>query len=153
MHILITGNNLTERENKINLLVKGLENWVIANGLSLNLKKTKYMIFSCGNNINLPFEPKIFKSVIEREKSARFIGVIIDKNLTWREHILAVKSKISRYVGILYKFKKILPLSVRKNIYYGLVHSHINYCSLVWGPGSKASIKLLSSEQKNQSVL
>ena len=55
---------------------------------------------------------------------------------------------MSRYVGILYKFKKILPLSVRKNIYYGLVQSHLNYCSLVWGLGPKASIEPLFSEQK-----
>ena len=121
-NILITGNNLTEIENKINSLVKGLENWVIANGLSWNLKKFEYMIFSCHNYINLPFEIKIFNHTIERERSARFLGVIIDENLTWREHILAVKAKISRYVGILYKIKSILPLPVCNNIYRSTAH-------------------------------
>ena len=55
---------------------------------------------------------------------------------------------MSRYVGILCKFKKILPLSVRKTIYYSLVQSHLNYCSLVWGLGTKANIEQLFSEQK-----
>ena len=106
------------------------------------------MIFSCHKNIKLPFELKIFNYVIEREKSARFLGVIIDENLTWREHILAVKAKISRYVGILFKLKSILPLPVRKNIYYSLIQSHLNYCTLVWGLGTKSSIEPLFAEQK-----
>ena len=55
---------------------------------------------------------------------------------------------MSRYVGILYKLKKILPLSARKNIFHSFVQSHLNYCSLVWGLGSKSNIEPLFLEQK-----
>ena len=55
---------------------------------------------------------------------------------------------MSRYVGILYKLKNILPLSARKNIFHSFVQSHLNYCSLVWGLSPKACIEPLFAEQK-----
>ena len=96
----------------------------------------------------MPFKPKIYNSDLERKYSSQFLGVIINEKLTWNEHILAIKAKMSRYVGILYKLKSILPLSVRINIFNSFVQSHINYCSLVWGLGTKASIEPLFAEQK-----
>ena len=47
---------------------------------------------------------------IERKIETRFIGVIIDESLKWSRHVKTVISKLSRYVGITYKIKKILPL-------------------------------------------
>ena len=73
---------------------------------------------------------------------------MINENLTWNDHISAIKAKMSRYVGVLYKLKKLLPLSARKNIFHSFVQSHLNFCSLVWGLGAKANIEPLFSEQK-----
>ena len=92
--------------------------------------------------------PKIFNHYLERKFSSRFLGVIINENLTWNEHILAIKAKMNRYVGILYKLKNSLPLSARLNIFHSFVQSHLNYCSLVWGLGPKACIEPLFAEQK-----
>ena len=66
----------------------------------------------------------------------------------WNEHISAVKSKMSRYIGIMYKLKGILPFNARKNIFHSFVQSHINYCSLIWGLGAKSKIDTLFSAQK-----
>ena len=55
---------------------------------------------------------------------------------------------MSRYVGILYKLKNILPFSARKNIFYSFVQSHLNYCSLIWGLSPKSYIEPLFAEQK-----
>ena len=85
---------------------------------------------------------------IEREAESRFLGVIVDENLTWAKHIQTVKIKMSRYVGMMYKLKKFLPLKARIQIYHSFVQSHINYCSLVWGFASKAHIDSLFSKQK-----
>ena len=40
---------------------------------------------------------------IERESSIRFLGVWIDENLTWRDHIHTVKNKIAKNIGLLYQ--------------------------------------------------
>ena len=111
-NILISGSTVAEIEEKFNSLSKKLEIWVSTNQLALNLKKTNYMIFSNSKMHDMPFKPKIFNHFLERKFSSRFLGVIINENLTWNENILAIKAKMSRYVGILYKLKKyVAPLS------------------------------------------
>ena len=61
------------------------------------------MIFANQILQNLSFAPKIRNYNIQRRDSARFLGVIVNENLTWNDHTDAVKAKMSRYVGILYK--------------------------------------------------
>ena len=149
-NILITGNSNAEIEKIFTKLANNFETWVNSNGLVINLKKTNYMIFANRTVQDLPFTPKLFKYEIERKRVARFLGVIINEKLTWKDHVLSVKAKMSRYVGILFKLKTILPLTARKNIYYSFVQSYLNYCSLVWGLGSKSNIEPLFTEQKRQ---
>ena len=57
-NIIIIGANIADLVQKLNTLCNILPNWVISNGLALNLKKTKYILFS-RQNIELPDEFKI----------------------------------------------------------------------------------------------
>ena len=105
------------------------------------------MLFSRENVPNFP--PVIINNVnIERVKTAKFLGVILNEKLSWTAHINALKSKISRYVGIMYRIKPFIPLKVRIQIYHSLVQSHLNYCSLVWGFTTKSNIESLFRQQK-----
>ena len=53
-----------------------------------------------------------------------------------------------RYVEIMYKIKKLLPLKARLQIYHSFVQSHINFCSLVWGFSCKSNIEAIFCKQK-----
>ncbi len=99
------------------------------------------------------YEPHIGGKKIERKHVARFLGVIIDEKLTWTYHIAALKAKMSRYIGTLYKLKNILPLKARLLTFHCLVQSHVNYCSLIWGMTNKSKIEQLFTAQKRQSEL
>ena len=100
-NIFVTGNNLDEAYTKLDSLISLLVNWVDNNGLALNLKKTKYMVFS--RQRNLQYRDVVISGIdIERKTEARFLGVLVDENLTWAQHISAVKMKMSRYVGLMY---------------------------------------------------
>lgn len=130
-------------------LINSLVEWVGANGLALNIKKTNYMLFSRSRNINQDyFTPKIANIPIERKQVARFLGVLVDDKLTWTHQIAAIKSKMSKYVGVIFKLKGILPLSVRLAIYNSFVQSHLNYCSLIWGTCAKSNLNKLFTAQK-----
>ena len=50
-------------------------------------------------------EIKIGGVLINREKEARFLGVIVDEKLNWYKHIATVKTKMARYVDMMYKLK------------------------------------------------
>jgi len=63
-----------------------LSNWFIANMLSLSINTTCYSVFGAGNdktNIKL----KIGDIILKEEECSKYLGVIIDSNLTWQNHI------------------------------------------------------------------
>ena len=105
------------------------------------------MIFS-RSKVTLPCPLTISKMPIERKTETRFLGVIVDESLNWSCHVKTVLSKMSRYVGIMYKIKKLLPLKARLQVYQSFVQSHINYCSLVWGFSCKSNIESIFCKQK-----
>ena len=69
------------------------------------------MIFSRSRNVNLQTPLSISGTPIERKSEARFLGVIIDESLNWSIHVKTVLSKMSQYVGIMYKIKNIFTLN------------------------------------------
>ena len=147
-NIIVSGSNLDEVLHKVNELIGSLVDWVGVNGLSLNVKKTCYMIFS-RSRLNLDgFTVSIDNTVIERKTHARFLGVIVDEKLSWAEHIKTIKAKMARYIGVMYKLKRLLPVSARFQVFQSLVQSHLNFCSLVWGFASKSHIESLFIKQK-----
>ena len=148
-NIIITADSLTEIETIFRQLSQALVAWVGNNELLLNTRKTNYMIFTRRRNISLDtFVPKMGSTPIERKSVAKFLGVLVDDKLSWKRHISAVKSKMSRYVGTLYKLKHILPVSVRLLTFNSLVQSHTEYCSSVWGCTNKSKIDIIFITQK-----
>ena len=146
-NIIISGDTILEIEEKLAKLIPNLVNWVGGNGLLLNLKKTNFMLFSRRKRLST-IEVKINNVPIKMVSEAKFLGVILDDKLTWKSHINAIKSKMSRYVGILYRIKFHVPLKVRIMIYHSFVQSHLNYCCLVWGFACKSSINSIFTKQK-----
>ena len=130
-NIIVTANNTIEEVyNQLVSLVDNLEDWVHCNGLTLNLKKTKYLIFS-RSKVALPCPLNISQTPIERKTETRFLDVIVDESLNWSSHVKTLIAKMSRYIGIMYKIEKLMPLEARLQIYHSFVQSHTNFCSLV----------------------
>ena len=146
-NIIVTGSNITEIKNNIYILTQKLVTWVNINGLALNLKKTKYMLFSRKRGLE-DFEVMINRTKIERKTESRFLGVIVDEKLNWSKHIQTLKSKMSKYIGIMGKLKFQIPTKARLFIYNSLVQSHLNFCSSIWGFAAKSNIEKLFTVQK-----
>ena len=102
-NIIITGNDIAEVDAQLRDLCKSLLKWVNSNGLCLNLKKTNYMIFSRSRKLELPRPLLITNFLIKQKSEARFLGVIVDEHLNWSTHVKTVRSKMARYLGLMYK--------------------------------------------------
>ena len=76
------------------------------------------------------------------------LGVKIDSNLSWNEHIHNIHTSISRNTGILYKLKHFLSERSLLILYNSLILSHIIYCNIVWGNCSTTKINSLLLLQK-----
>ena len=115
--------------------------------------KTKYVFFHKSRKkndipLNMPIL-KINQIEIKREKSLKFLGVIIDENLNWKCHTDLLLNKISKNVGILYKASKLLNFKCLKNIYFALTHSYINYANIAWASSYKTGLKKIFLKQKH----
>ena len=69
---------------------------------------------------------------IERENVTKFLGVLIDENLSWKQHINNVSTKISKSIGILYKSRGIVKQPLLKQLYFYFIHCHLNYANIAW---------------------
>ena len=118
--------------------------WLVANRLSLNIKKTKYMIFHTyqKNTDYLTSNITLNGNVLERVDTFSFQGVILDKHLSWKAHVEMVSNKLSKYCGILTKLKNYLPLDILRTLYFSMIHSQLNYGLIAWGYDCNRLIKL-----------
>ena len=79
--------------------------------------------------------PKLYidSKEIDRVDSFIFLGLQINHNLNWNNHIRSSSFKVSKIAGILHKLKNEFPTSMLKSIYNTLILPHLNYCVLCWG--------------------
>ena len=89
--------------NTINKELENVHNWLAVNKLSLNVKKTKFMVFHTRqHNIQLHIpELKIGNKTIDRVENFDFLGLTLNDKMCWKPHVNKIASKISKYVGIL----------------------------------------------------
>ena len=108
-------------EHVINNELCKISEWLGANKLSLNISKTKFMVFHTSNrSVTYPVL-QMDRKPIEREAQFNFLGLILQSNLTWSKHINHVSLKISKTIGILYRLKAIYPLAVLQTLYNTLI--------------------------------
>ena len=118
--------SLQNLESIINKELRGLYLWLSVNRLSLNIDKTNFAIFHPFNkplkyNVNI----MIHKKAISEKKFIKYLGVLIDSTLSWKDHISNSANKLSRAIGILYKLRPFVSLKIMKDIYYALIYSHL----------------------------
>ena len=49
------------------------------------------------------------------------LGIILSKNMSWTNHVLSIKKKISKVIGILYRLRNTFPLEALKILYKSVV--------------------------------
>ena len=113
--------------------------WFQANKLTLNIKKTKYILFRNPNTHVHLNDVLIGDNTIERvgenckEKSFRFLGHWVDENLSWKYHLEKLQSKLISANYALSTSKYLVPLRIRKVIYRSLFESHLHFGSIIYG--------------------
>ena len=126
---------MTQLSHNINMELNNIQEWLSINKLSLNVKKTKFMIFHYRqrNIDNLILDLQISSEKKERVAEFNFLGITVDENLNWNAHIQKVYNKISRTLGVMCRLKTFLPLHVLRILYNSLILPHLQYGILTWG--------------------
>ena len=148
-NVFAVDNNIQTLETTLNHELSLLCNWLKANKLSLNVNKTHYMIFSpTRKKIHVSINLTIDNNAIEKVKQTKFLGVILDDELTWKPHINYVKGKLYKSIGIIHKAKQYLTMDALKSIYYAFIYPYLIYCILVWGGTNITTLDPIIKAQK-----
>ena len=116
----------------INTELAKINEWLEINKLSLNVTKSKFMVFHTQHKHRAikPPVPKINNTNIEIVEQFKFLGLTLDSNLNWEKHSDNITNTCSQIIGILNRLKHILPQSITIMLYNALLLPHIDYCLL-----------------------
>ena len=76
------------------------------NKLTINYKKTNYMILTKKKLNNFPFVIKIGENVIDRQQCVKYLGIMIDEKMSWANQINYLNTKICRGAWAISQLKK-----------------------------------------------
>ena len=130
--LFCSGTNVDDIVQNVNTAMDKIVDWLQCNKLSLNIAKSNYMLFTnkkVSSNIRICIENKC----IARVTNTKFLGITLDEKLCWKEHIMAIKKKISRGIGILNKARKVLHNKPLVDMYYAFIYPYLSYGIEVWG--------------------
>jgi len=141
-----TNSEVTKLYDSLNDNLNVLADWFRANKLSLNVNKTVYMTF--GNvklhTLNNPASSlKLGEEIIKHVTVTQFLGIYIDENLKWTEHIKHVKSKLASSLYAMRSTKHTLTENHLKTLYFSLFQSYLEYGISIWGGANETVIKPL----------
>ena len=131
-NLFFNGNDLITLTNTVNQELALLSRWFKLNKLSLNIKKTNYMLFRTCNKLDNDLNISIDGIKLNPVTKTKFLGVIINSTLTWNDHIAMIKSKISKNIGIISRIRLLVPRAVLMSLYHALVEPYLQYCNLIW---------------------
>lgn len=100
--------------------LKLLHKWLNRNVLTLNIGKTCYMTFGRASTL-LDFDISIDGDTIKRVRTYKYLGLILDENLTFDRHVDHIKKMIRPFIPLMWRRGRHIPAGKRKQLY----HAHV----------------------------
>ena len=138
--------NPKTQQEIINTELKKVTAWLNCNKLSLNIDKSCYLKFSL-----LPshiFSLRMANKTLVRKSVTKYLGVLIDDKLNWKDHIQNINLKIRKGIGLLYKLNDLVTSSTLKSLYFSFVYPYLDYNLLNWSTASNSNLNCLRLSNK-----
>ena len=120
-----------------------IEFWLSTNQLSLNVGKSHVMLIGSQQKLrNSDLCVIVNDRQLSRVPSLKYLGVYIDKNLTWQKHTQYVYQRVQSRLHCLYRLCP-LPNKLLGKLYCTFILPILDYCDVVWSPSSVQYCKRL----------
>ena len=150
-NIFYQSKDLDSLQSTVNKELKKLSLWLNANRLALNISKTNFVIFAAKNkplkNVTLLLNNKAF----DQKDQVKYLGILIDSQLTFQAHTISVSKKISRVTGMMYRIRKFVNDKTLCTIYNSLIYPFILYRVPIWGNADEVHTEPIHKTQKKSS--
>ena len=148
-NLLCLRNSIKKLNKLVNADLKHLLNWLNANKISLNVKKSEMIIFkSKQKKLEDDLKIKLCGKRLYPTESVKYLGVKIDANLTWQQHVNDFSIKLNRANALLFKMRKYVSLKILRPIYFAIFDSYLSYCCLVWSQNFSNIQRILILQEK-----
>ena len=132
-NLLRVSNSPKQLQKHLNIDLKPLYKWLLANKISLNCSKTEMIMFKkARSKIDFRFKIKLNGHRLYPSDSIKYLGILLDSTLNWNQHCEALSIKLKRANGMLMKIRHYVQKKELKSIYFALFSSHLNYGCQIW---------------------
>ena len=139
-HLTFASNNVEDINLYLNQDLTKVNEWLIANKLTLNQSKTEFMLIGSRQRLStfISAPSLAIEGVpIKQVPLTKSLGVHIDEHFTWSEHIHKLTKMIASGIRALKRVRPFVPATPLRYIYNSLIQPHFDYCSVVWGNCNK----------------
>lgn len=132
--ILVTAADAEHLTYKLLTVIKEFDAWCNNNQLIINYDKTQYIEFCHNYNTNTLNDNICYNNVdILSKYSAKFLGLVVDMHLSWRQHLDGVALKLNKCCYLIRNLRTTLDSESLLRVYYGIVYPVLSYMIVTWG--------------------
>ena len=132
--LTVISNNKIDLEHKLNNTLSEVATWFKANKLSLNIAKSKVMCFATHSQLIKTSEISVQYDNVRLEKVShyKYLGVILDSNLSFSHHVEYIESKVLKRISILSRARHFLNKDTCIYLYRQLILPLMDCCDHVY---------------------
>ena len=154
-NLLYSNKDLKDLETVVNEELIKVGVWLDANKLSLNTSKSNFVIFhpyhlkpDCKIQLEI-YNNDLKESLpLEQKTFVKYLGILIDNNLSWKYHIDYISSKVSKGIDMIARLRHLVPFATLLNIYHSLIEPYISYGLVAWGQAANIHLNKILILQK-----
>lgn len=120
-----------------------IEDWMRQHKLTANVDKSSVLWMGRGAKGNDEGDMRLEGGVLRAVEKVKFLGLEIDRALTWKEQVAKITKKIAAPIGVLKRLSYCVPKRFLRSLYFSLIHSHIQYLNIIWGSACKNVLRPL----------
>ena len=133
---------------KLNIDLKSLNHWLLANKISLNATKTELIYFR-NKRTEIPSSNIKLNGVkLFGTNQVKYVGIIFDEHLTFQRHIKLLNARLKRANNLIAISRHYLRKKFLMQIYYSQFYSHLTYGCQLWGQNETSIEKTIILQQK-----
>ena len=147
-HILsLSSSSLIRLKTQVNNEINKVDKWLQSSKLSLNYKKSSYLVINKfpQQSIDIDLEISINNIKIIRSKYIKYLGLWLDDDLKFHTHIQRLETHLAKYTEILYRIRSYLKIDAMITLFYSFIYSKLQYGILTWGSAKTNELGALST--------
>ena len=106
-----------------------MKHWLNDHRLTLNISKSKFAFFGGNQQLNSyqNLTLKIEEAEPSRESSHTYLGIAINENMTWANHIASLQQKVAKIIGLLNRISHLIPRAQRLTLVNNVIMPLFDY--------------------------